>query len=313
MTSSLLWSLIALQIVMGGFDTLYHHELTERLAWRPSQRRELQLHAVRNGLYAALFLALGWVQLHGWWAVLAIAVLGIEVVITLMDFVEEDLSRRLPATERINHTLLTLNYGAILALLLPVLIDWAGKETAVEPAFYGLWSALTTAAALGMVVFGLRDWAAASRSDRLVRRGAADLVQALAPRRHVLVTGGTGFVGRRLVEALACAGHQVTVLSRSVAKADALQPPFRLVTSLDQLPNEARIDAVVNLAGEPIANELWTRAKRCRMLASRLRVTRDVVRLIARLDRRPSVLVSGSAVGWYGLRQDELLTASADG
>src|SRR3712207_6477119 len=102
---------------------------------------------------------------RSWWAVLAIAVLGVEVVITLMDFVEEDLSRKLPATERINHTLLTLNYGAILALLLPVLIDWAGKETAVEPVFYGFWSVLTTAAALGMIVFGLRDWAAASRAN----------------------------------------------------------------------------------------------------------------------------------------------------
>ncbi len=52
MISELLWILVAIQIAMGAFDTLYHHELTERLAWRPSQRRELQLHAVRNWLYA---------------------------------------------------------------------------------------------------------------------------------------------------------------------------------------------------------------------------------------------------------------------
>jgi len=65
---------------------------------------------------------------------------------------------------------------------------------------------------------------------------------------------------------------------------------------------------VVNLAGEPIADRLWTAARRRRLLASRLRVTRAVVRLIARLDRKPAVLVSGSAVGWYGLWQDESLT-----
>ena len=50
MTSPLLWSLIAIQIAMGAFDTLYHHEMTERLAWRPSQRHELKLHGVRNML-----------------------------------------------------------------------------------------------------------------------------------------------------------------------------------------------------------------------------------------------------------------------
>ena len=52
--------------------------------------------------------------------------LAVEVVITLMDFVEEDMSRKLPASERINHTLLAINYGAILVLLMPVLVGWAG-------------------------------------------------------------------------------------------------------------------------------------------------------------------------------------------
>jgi hypothetical protein len=68
------------------------------------------------------------------------------------------------------------------------------------------------------------------------------------------------------------------------------------------------IDTVINLAGEPIANGLWTRAKRRRILSSRLRVTLGVVRLIGRLERRPSLLVSGSAIGWYGLWRDESLT-----
>ena len=131
MTSSLLWSLIAIQIAMGAFDTFYHHEMTERLAWRPSQRHELQLHGVRNILYALLFLVLGWLEIHGLAAMVIILVLVAELVITLMDFVEEDMSRKLPASERINHTLLALNYGAILVLLLPVLIGWAAKPIAI--------------------------------------------------------------------------------------------------------------------------------------------------------------------------------------
>ena len=97
MISQVLWTLIAIQIALGAFDTIYHHELTERLPWRASQRHELQLHAVRNLIYAVLFVAIGWSEPHGYLAMLAIVVLAIEVVITLMDFVEEDLTRRLPA------------------------------------------------------------------------------------------------------------------------------------------------------------------------------------------------------------------------
>ena len=51
--TTLLWTLIAIQIAMAAFDTIYHHELTERLAWRPSQRHELRCTRARNLLYAA--------------------------------------------------------------------------------------------------------------------------------------------------------------------------------------------------------------------------------------------------------------------
>src|SRR5713226_3190746 len=155
MTSPVLWTLIAVQLALGLFDILYHHEMTERLAWRRSQRRELKLHGARNLAYAALFLVLGLTEPHGVWAMLVIAVLAAELVITLIDFVEEDVSRKLPASERVTHTLLAINYGAILALLVPVLIDWARLPTAFAPAYYGLWSFLAAAAAIGVVLFGL--------------------------------------------------------------------------------------------------------------------------------------------------------------
>src|SRR5580692_12507861 len=167
MTSTLLWILISIQIAMGAFDTFYHHEMTERLAWRPSQRQELRLHGVRNILYALLFLTLGWLEVHGLWAILIIAVLIAEVVITLMDFVEEDLSRKLPASERVNHTLLALNYGAILVLLLPVLIEWASQPAAMLPAYHGFWSIVATVAAFGAGFGGARDFAASRRLARL--------------------------------------------------------------------------------------------------------------------------------------------------
>jgi uncharacterized protein len=307
----LLWILVGLQIAMGAFDTFYHHEFTERLAWRPTQRNELRLHAARNALYAVLFLVLGWLEVHGVWAALIVAVLAAEIVITLMDFVEEDVSRKLPASERINHTLLAINYGAILALLLPILIDWALRPSGIVPAHAGLISFAATASAIGAGLFGLRDFAAARRLARMTSAPARDLIDGLSEPRTVLVTGATGFVGSRLVAALGEAGHRVIVLVRNSARLDQLPPPFTVITSLGQLPADARIDAIVNLAGEPIGNGLWTEVKRRKIMESRINVTADVIGLIARLERKPAVLVSGSAVGWYGLWQDQPLTESA--
>ena len=311
MTSTLLWVLLAIQIAMGAFDTLVHHEITERLAWRPSQAHELKLHAVRNMLYAALFLTLGWSEARGWLALAVLVVLIVEIVITLLDFVEEDMSRKLPATERVNHTLLALNYGAILALLVPVLIGWAAEPTSMRLAFHGPWSVLTAVSAFGVAVFGLRDWLASFRAERLKGVAAASLAHGLPAGQNVLVTGATGFIGTRLVDALTGAGHRVTVLVRDPAKALALRPPFRLITRLDQISNTDAFDAIVNLAGEPIGNGLWTRAKRWRILRSRLAMTRDILDLLARLENRPKVLVNGSAIGFYGLRGDEELDETA--
>src|SRR6202035_5242756 len=311
MTSSFLWTLITIQIAMGAFDTFYHHEMTERLAWRPSQRHELKLHGVRNLLYALLFLTLGWLEVHGFWAMIVIAVLVVEIVITLMDFVEEDISRKLPASERINHTLLALNYGAILVLVIPVLIEWAGQRTAVTSAFHGFWSILAAASAAGVSLFGLRDLAASRRLARLNGQSVSAIVAGLPGRQTILVTGATGFIGSRLVSGLTDAGHHVIALVRDPAKADAQHPPITLITKLDQVADDAKIDAIVNLAGEPIGNGFWTEAKRRKILESRIGMTNDVVRLIGRLERRPGVLVSGSAIGWYGLWQDQPLTESA--
>lgn len=308
MTSHLLWTLVALQLAMGAFDIAYHHELMERLPWRRTQQRELALHGARDGLYAVLFLTLGWFEVYGILAIALIAVLVAEIVITLIDFIEEDVTRKLPASERIAHTLMALNYGAIVVLLLPILIGWAVEPTAVIPVWYGAATIVASLAAVGIVVSGMRDFMASRRMQRLLPADAAALVAALPERQHVLITGATGFIGRRLVEALASAGHDVTVLTRDAAKAATLRAPLRIVTSLTQIPDDARIDAVINLAGEPLADGRWTRRKRRTILASRLRVTREVVRLIARLRQRPAVLVSGSAIGWYGLWQDEMLT-----
>ena len=310
--TSTLWILIAAQIAMGGFDTLFHHEGTERLAWRPGAQRELRLHGVRNLVYSVLFALLGWAEPGGALAWIMLLLLVGELFITFWDFIEEDRTRRLPASERVTHTLLALNYGAVLALLVPILLDWAAKPTELAPANHGWWSAICALAAAGTLLFGLRDLAAAARLRRLRPDDPGRLAAALPPERSVLVTGGTGFIGRRLVAALASAGHEVTVLTRHRDHAAGLPAPVRIVTSLDQIGPRARIDAIVNLAGEPIGDAPWTEAKRRRIVGSRLAVTAAVGRLIMRLDKAPAVLVSGSAIGWYGLRGDDPLDETAE-
>lgn len=308
--TDVLWITVFAQMMMGAFDTIYHHEGTERLAWRASQRVELALHGMRNLAYAVMFTVLGWFEPKGVWAGALMALLAGELFITLWDFVEEDRTRHLPATERVTHTLLTLNYGVILAMLVPWLVGLAGDATDLAPAYYGVMSWFCAIAALGVIVAGLRDLAAARRTARLTERDPATLAAALPTRQSVLVTGGTGFIGGRLVTALIAAGHEVTVLTRDRSKAAplAIFGPVRCVTSLDEIASNARIDAIVNLAGEPISDTPWTKAKRLRIVRSRIEATYGIARLIERLDRRPAALVSGSAIGWYGLRGDQPLT-----
>lgn len=308
MENPILWTLITCQVAMGAFDTLFHHEGTERLAWRPSQQQELRLHGVRNFFYMVIFLCFAWAEPHGVFTMILGGILVIEVLITLWDFVEEDLTRKLPATERVTHTLLALNYGAILALAAPVLIGWAQLDTALIPTIYGWWSVMATVSAIGVGLFSARDLMAAKRSERLARPDPALLVADLPPSQCVLVTGGTGFIGTRLIDGLVAGGHRVTVLTRHKASADHLAHPIRVITEIDQIPDGEIFDHVINLAGDPVASAPWTAKKRARIIASRVGMTEDLIALIDRLQVKPKTLINGSAIGWYGLRADEDLT-----
>lgn len=123
----------------------------------------------------------------------------------------------------------------------------------------------------------------------------------------VLVTGGTGFIGRALCSALLARGDRVTVLSRNPG--DANLPDG--VAVVDHLGAIDSAEAVVNLAGENLADGRWTLARKEAFRDSRIGTTRALVDRLAAWPRRPSVLVSGSAIGWYGSRGDELLDESA--
>lgn len=311
MTNELLWLAVFMQILMGGTDTLLHHEFTERLAWQRSAQKELKLHALRNFIYAILFGAFAWGVPTGIFAVIAIALIIAEVLITLWDFVEEDLSRKLPATERVLHTLLALNYGAILILLLPELWAFAKQATGYTHFDYGIGSYALMIASAGVLLFGLRDYFAALRLDNLKELPAANLIEKLRANQHILITGATGFVGQRLTKALIENGQNVTVLTRNPEKASALGTPINIITDLNEIRDDAPLDAIINLAGEPLANGLWTTNKKQKILKSREHIADEIYKLCQRLYVPPKTVITASAIGWYGLRDDEKLTENS--
>jgi hypothetical protein len=124
----MLW-LLGLQGLLGAFDTLYFHELRAKLpALGKTAKAELLLHSARSIIYAIFFMTLPWLMWQGWWTVILVTLLGLEIVITMYDFVIEDLVRKplggvFPA-ERVMHGVLGVLYGVFLATLFPMLYQW---------------------------------------------------------------------------------------------------------------------------------------------------------------------------------------------
>ena len=117
----------------------------------------------------------------------------------------------------------------------------------------------------------------------------------------ILVTGGTGLIGGHLVPRLQELGHQVTVLTRHRDTArEKLNDRLTLWDTLEDKQNLDGFDAVINLAGEPIADKRWTTEQKDRLCQSRWRITQKLVDLINASETPPSVLISGSATGYYG-------------
>lgn len=117
----------------------------------------------------------------------------------------------------------------------------------------------------------------------------------------ILVTGGTGLIGGHLVPRLQELGHQVTVLTRHRDTArEKLNDRVTLWDTLGDKQNLDGFDAVINLAGEPIADKRWTTEQKDRLCQSRWRITQKLADLINASETPPSVLISGSATGYYG-------------
>ncbi len=136
---------------------------------------------------------------------------------------------------------------------------------------------------------------------------------------RIVVTGGTGFIGRVLCRRLADAGHSVTVLTRNpeaarakLYHAVAIAPWQGFRGPTEELAKAlGECDVVINLAGSPVADGRWTPPIKELLRQSREGTTSAIVTTLAKLKTRPVLLLNASAVGYYGPRGDEELTEAA--
>ncbi len=134
---------------------------------------------------------------------------------------------------------------------------------------------------------------------------------------HIAVTGGTGFIGRALCASLFQDGHRVTVLTRHAREASQLLGA--IATAVEWNGREAGAwedclegaDAVINLAGAPIAEARWTDQRKRLLTDSRVLTTRLLVEAMSRRSAQPHALISASGIGYYGASDDRVLDEGA--
>lgn len=122
------------------------------------------------------------------------------------------------------------------------------------------------------------------------------------------ITGASGFLGRKILDLALHRGHEVVAFTRDPKR--ALPGCQMRVFSLDKPPDITGCEALIHLAGEPVVG-LWTAAKKRRIVESRVFGTRRLVEAINAASEKPEVLLSGSAIGFYGNRGEEELTEAS--
>ncbi len=128
---------------------------------------------------------------------------------------------------------------------------------------------------------------------------------------RILLTGGTGLIGQALCRYWLTQHHELIVWSRDLKKVTEVCSGARGIASLQELDDSEPLDAVINLAGAPIADRPWTSARRKLLWNSRVDLTHRLVEWLGQQQEKPKVLISGSAVGWYGDGGDRILDESS--
>lgn len=305
-THELALQLMAAQGLLGAFDTLYHHELTEALPQRNSAKLELLIHATRAIIYSVLFIGLSAWEWHGVWALVLLAVFAVEIVLTLWDFVIEDRTRLLPATERVTHTILAINGGAFITLLALNVPAWYAQANGFYFQSYGALSVFLVLCGIGVGLSGVRDaFAALQLEKNIIKENARAPIYfgdaAYHVNEHVLVTGATGFIGQQLVKALLLDHKKVSILTRHPKKAAwQFDGCVRCISNMSELPSHLKIDVIINLAGARILGWPWTAARQKTLRQSRIALTQQIVAWIAKAEHKPRLMLSASAIGYYG-------------
>jgi len=129
---------------------------------------------------------------------------------------------------------------------------------------------------------------------------------------RILLTGGTGLIGRALCQYWRSQGRQLWGWSRNPLQVPELCSGAQGIARLQDLDDVGPMDAVINLAGAPIVDRPWTEARRTVLWRSRVDLTRTLVDWMGRQTVPPRILLSGSAVGWYGDRGDEWLNEDSE-
>jgi uncharacterized protein (TIGR01777 family) len=123
-----------------------------------------------------------------------------------------------------------------------------------------------------------------------------------------LITGGTGFVGKKLIGNLLESKSEIIVLGRSKTKIEKIfGSKVRGICDFSEIGVDEKIDCIINLAGENIAAKRWSKKQKEILLESRILATKGIVELISRLNTKPKTLINASAIGFYGSRGNEEL------
>jgi uncharacterized protein (TIGR01777 family) len=115
---------------------------------------------------------------------------------------------------------------------------------------------------------------------------------------HILISGGTGFIGTALCSYLLNKGHNIVVKTRSP---QLVKSKIKGIGQLSELSTQEVFDVVINLAGEPIANKRWSTTQQRKILESRLNTTEEVITYFKETTHKPKLFISGSAIGYYGI------------
>lgn len=125
---------------------------------------------------------------------------------------------------------------------------------------------------------------------------------------RILLTGGTGFLGKALCAELLKTQHQLTIFTRQPDKVTKqYQGKVQAISKFEQLNLNSQFDVVINLAGEGIADKPWTNKRKELLYDSRVSLTKDLVTWLKQCPQPPKLLISGSAIGWYGNQQDQIV------